>query len=69
MSDAFGRAQAELQRAQKALCPSKGRNDDAFDRHIKIAQTEALIDIAESLQEIARARRIVRDAESIRGRW
>ncbi len=52
MSDAFGRAQKELERAQKTLCPSKGRNDDAFERHIKIAQTEALIDIAESLHNL-----------------
>ncbi len=70
----MSKARKELERAEKALCPSKYKRGDtestaAFDQHIKLAQTEAIIDIAESLQEIARARRIVRDAESIRGRW
>jgi len=62
----MSKARKELERAEKALCPSKYKNAAVFEQHIKLAQTEAIIDIAESLQEIARARRIVRDAGAVR---
>ncbi len=52
--DAFGRAQKELERARRDLCPSykRGERSEMFDQHIKLAQTEALIEIAESLRQI-----------------
>jgi len=54
MSDAFDRARLSLAKATDAFEEGTVQAQEYFDGAIKIAQTEALIDIAESLREITR---------------
>jgi len=57
MSDAFDRARLALAKATDALEDGSQQADDHFQAQIKLAQTEALIDIAESLREMIVERR------------
>lgn len=54
MSDAFDRARLAVAKATDAFEDGSQQAKEDFEAQIKIAQAEALIDIAESLREITR---------------
>lgn len=54
MSDAFDRARTAAAKATDALEEGTLQAQEYFEAQVKLAQAEALIDIAESLREITR---------------